>query len=303
MVKIVQANSSVSYLFYTRSFGTVCNSNISYYAIQYGYSRIVKLDTDWNYIKSLSISGVMFMNTLVDNNVRRMFISKYNGLSEIDENLNMVKSVSVMGWNYGLYFNSISVQLLVASGTYAIINVFNLNLTLIGNITVPYTNNYILEYNGRLFVSSQSSYIMVLQNQTFDHSFSTLCSYIQTFAVDKNGILAINCYSIIYLYNVNGTYTGQSWQSPISYSMSINFDINGDLIISNYYGLYVFSALVQTSVNSSSFSSFTTSDSCLIKGLFLIKFLNVYFKIKFFLRFGFGYVTCQLSSFKIHNLW
>ncbi len=88
------------------------------------------------------------MITLVDNNVRRLFISSDLGMTEIDENLNQIKSVFVTGSNFGLYFNSTSVQLLVASGSYAIINVFNLNLTLIGNITVPYTNNYILEYNG-----------------------------------------------------------------------------------------------------------------------------------------------------------
>ena len=122
-----------------------------------------------------------------------------------DENLNHVNSVSVTGYNYGLYFNSTSVQLLVASGSYAIINVFNLNLTLIGNITVPYTNKYILEYNGLLYVSSDLSYIMVLENQIFHHSFSTLCSYIRNFAIDQNGILAISCDTgIIYLYTANG---------------------------------------------------------------------------------------------------
>ena len=110
--------------------------------MQYEKSRIVNFDTDWNYIKF----GVEFMITLVDENVKRLFISAQNSLSEIDENLNLVKSISVIGLHTGLYFNTSSVQLLVASGTYAIINVFNLNLTLIGNISVPYTNNYILEY-------------------------------------------------------------------------------------------------------------------------------------------------------------
>ena len=149
------------------------------------------------------------MITLVDNNVKRLFISRYNGLTELDENLNHVNSVSVPGNNYGLYFNSTSVQLLVASGSYAIINVFNLNLTLIGNITVPYKNNYILEYNGLLYVSSQSSYVMVFENQIFNHSFSTFCDSIRNFAIDQNGILAISCSNgLIYLYNNNGSYKG-----------------------------------------------------------------------------------------------
>jgi hypothetical protein len=210
LIKMIQLNSSFNNLFYTYSFGMVCNSNISFYVMQYGYSRIIKFDKDWNLIKYSSISSNYFMITLVDNNVKRLFISRYDGITEIDENLNLIKSVSLTGYNYGLYFNSTSVQLLVASGSYATINVFDLNLTLIGNITVPYTNNYILEYNGLLYISSESSYMMVLENQILNHSFSTLCIYIQNFAIDQNGILAISCScnNIIYLYTSNGTYTG-----------------------------------------------------------------------------------------------
>jgi hypothetical protein len=101
----------------------VCNSNISFYLMQYGYSRIIKFDKDWNLIKYISISN-NFMITLEDNNDKRLFISRYNGMAEIIKNLNQVKSVIVTGKNYGLYFKSPSVQLLVASGSYAIINIF-----------------------------------------------------------------------------------------------------------------------------------------------------------------------------------
>ncbi len=264
-IKIIQLNSSFYDLLNTYSFGMVCNSNISYYLMHYGYSRIIKFDKDWNFIKYSSITN-NFMITLVDNNVRRLFISSYSRVTELDENLNPVKSVSATGSNFGLYFNSTSVQLLVASGSYAIINVFNLNLTLIGNISVPHTNNYILDYNGLLYVSSQLSYMMVLENQIFHHSFSTLCSYIRNFAIDQNGILAISCLNgLIYLYNINGTYTGQSWQSPIYNLNSIKFDNNGNLVISNQYGLYIFNSepLNQTIENSTTFLS---CDYCLIKG-------------------------------------
>jgi hypothetical protein len=258
----------------------VCNSNISFYVMQYGYSRIIKFDKDWNLIKYSSISNY-FMITLVDNNVKRLFISRYNGLTEIDENLNLIKSVSVPGNNYGLYFNSTSVQLLVASGSYEIINVFNLNLTLIGNIKVPYTNNYILEYTGLLNVSSQLSYIMVLENQIFNHSFSTYCYYIRNFEIDQNGILAISCHTgVIYLYTRNGTYTGQSWQSPIYYPSSISFDSNGNPVISDDHGLYIFNSdpFIQTIDYS---STFTSSDYCFNKSevvlFYLTQTINLFF--------------------------
>ena len=102
-----------------------------------------------------------------------------------------------------------------------------------------------MEYNGVLYVSSTSSYMMVLVNQIFRFSFSTFCSIIRTFTIDQNGVLAIYCETgIIYLYNSNGTYTVQSLQSPIYYPISINFDSSGNLVISNYHGLYIFSSLI-----------------------------------------------------------
>jgi hypothetical protein len=244
LIKMIQLNSSFNNLFYTYSFGMVCNSNISFYVMQYGYSRIIKFDKDWNLIKYTSFYSNYFMITLVDNNVKRLFATRYNGMAELDENLNLVKSVSVTGYNYGLYFNSTSVQLLVASGSNAIINVFNLNLKLIGNIPVAHTNNYILEYNGLLYVSSQSSYVMVLENQIFNHSFSTLCSIIRNFAIDQNGILAISCDTgIIYLYTANGfikyhfmrvNYMNKSI-STHAYPKFITFDSNYRFLITSYY--------------------------------------------------------------------
>ena len=154
LVKIITANKSVNYLYSTYSFGMVCNSNISSYVIQSIYDRILKFDQDWNLIKYSKLPSSNFMITLVDNNVKRLFITRDSYITEIDENLNQIKSVSITGYNYGLYFNSTSIQLLVASGSNATINVFDLNLILMGNISVPYTNNYILEYNGLLYVSS-----------------------------------------------------------------------------------------------------------------------------------------------------
>ena len=154
MIKMTQLNSSFNYLIQTYSFGMVCNSNFSNYVMNYGSSRVIKFDKDWNLIKYVLISSY-FMIALVYNNVKRLFVSSFSSITEIDENLNKIKSVSVYGYyNYGLYFNSTSVHLLVASGYYPIIHVLNLNLTLIQNITVPYTNNYIMEYNGLLYVSS-----------------------------------------------------------------------------------------------------------------------------------------------------
>jgi hypothetical protein len=117
--------------------------------------------------------------------------------------------------------------------------------------------------------------MMVLENQIFHYSSSTLCSITRNFAIDQNGILAISCSynNIIYLYTSNGTYTGQSWQSPVYYPNSINFDSNGNLVISNYYGLYIFNSdpFIQTIDNS---STFTSCDYCFNKSEVVLFYLT-----------------------------
>jgi hypothetical protein len=59
---------------------------------------------------------------------------------------------------------------------------------------------------------------MVLKNEIVALIFSTVCTTIQALEIDQSGIMALNCYiwpsSIIYLYDSNGTFTGQTWVSP-----------------------------------------------------------------------------------------
>ncbi len=73
---------------------------------------------------------------------------------------------------------------------------------------------------------------MVLKNEIVALIFSTVCTTIQTLEIDQSGIMALNCYiwpsSIIYLYDSNETFTGQTWVSPGIGSRSIGFDYSGN---------------------------------------------------------------------------
>ena len=127
--------------------------------------RIAKYNRNWNYENMTSISYPKFMLTLLINNTEIILVSRSNYITLMDENLKVVESTAVRGTNEGLYFKVSSSVLFVATSSFSVINVFNLNLTLLRNITVPYQTKYIAEYNGSLNVSSTVSFIMVFENE------------------------------------------------------------------------------------------------------------------------------------------
>lgn len=268
LIKTVKSFSNISFTI-VLSFGVTCDSNTSYFAIG---NVIAKYDQDWKYINSsYSLNSPRYILTLNDTCTKRLFLSQVNGLSEIDENLKVIKNVPFTGINEGLCFNHTSSLLLVASSTSPFINVFNLNLEFIRNIPIPYASNYIVEYDGLLLVSSTTSYVIVLKNENLYYTFNTLCASIRTLAIDQYGIIALNCYgkpnNTIYLYTINGSFTGQSWQAPVLQATQINFDNYGNLVVSAYNTIYVFSSspVVTNETSAIRYNNFCVLDSCLKK--------------------------------------
>ena len=210
------------------------------------------------------------MLSVLQNNTNRLFVSSYCGVFGLYENLTIFNIYSPCNSYAGLYFNSTANYLLVSTKSSARIDVFNSNLTLLKSISVSYQNNYIVEYNGLLYVSSTSSFIMVLQNEIQIFTFSTLCASINTIAIDSYGIIAVNCYSYsqnnIYFYYTNGSYTGTTWSSPIPLISNIGFDPIGNLIMVAPFGIYFFSQSNQLHELSNT-AGYSVKDACVDKGM------------------------------------
>jgi hypothetical protein len=51
-----------------------------------------------------------------------------------------------------------------------------------------------------LYVSSLSSYVMIIKDEIFDYSFNTACSNMRKLAIDQYGLIAVNCYDTITNY-------------------------------------------------------------------------------------------------------
>jgi hypothetical protein len=98
---------------------------------------------------------------------------------------------------------------LVSTNSFSNIELFSQNLTFVRKINLPYPRNNIVEYNGSLYVSSLSSYVMIIKDEIFDYSFNTACSNMRKLAIDQYGLIAVNCYdtitNYILLYSTDGT--------------------------------------------------------------------------------------------------
>jgi hypothetical protein len=272
LVKIIKTYGQKLYLENVRSHGISCS--IYFYILNSNPSIIAKYDMNWNFINFTTLvtspKNILIINS---NNTKRLFVTQTNGLCEIDENLNKVKSVTLSGSNEGLYFNSSNSLLYVSTSTFNIIYVFSLNLTLIRKISVSFPNFSIFAFNGLMFVATITSDIMVLQNEVIVYTFTTSCTSIKALMIDKFGIIALNCYfgsvsSNITFYYLNGSFTGKTYQIPVQYANNFGFDHNGNWILASYSGIFVFSSTTPIIINTN--YSFDASNKCNNKGNFWI---------------------------------
>ena len=208
--------------------------------------------------------AVSFTNS--SNTYKLLYMTANGGLYEIDENLIIQRFFAAINGYEGLYYNSSGDYLLVTTSSFSRIDVYARNFSLLRSISVSYPNNYIAEYNGLLYVSSTSSYVVVLQNEVVVNSFSTLGSTMKTLLIDQNGLIAVNHYSpnlqYIYLYYPNGSYSGIQWLSTIPYTNHIGFDTNGNLLLSSENGIYIFNTPAASFSNDTMFSN---ADTCVIR--------------------------------------
>jgi hypothetical protein len=275
LVKIIKTYGQKIYLENVRSFGISCS--IYFYILNYNPSIIAKYDMNWNFINFTKLVTSPKNILIIDsNNTKRLFVTQTNGLCEIDENLNKVNSVALIGSNEGLYFNSSNSLLYVSTSSLNIIYVFSLNLTLIRKISVSLPNYSIFAFNRLMFVSTITSDIMVLQNEKIIYTFATSCFSIKTLMIDKFGIIALNCYisyaiNNITFYYLNGSFTGETFRIPVAFPNNFGFDHNGNLILTSSSGIFVFS-FTKPIINNTNYS-FDASNKCNNKGDFLI-FIN-----------------------------
>jgi hypothetical protein len=175
---------------------------------------------------------------------KQLYITGDGNIQKRDQNLNLIKQFNNPGVQYyrGIYYKITNDLIFVGTQAGQSIDVFNQNLTLVGNInTTGYTPYSIAEYDNKMFVGTIEGSILVIDNEVIIRSFTTVFSNIYTIMIDTDGNMLVlsRTNSIVYLYHTNGTNLGKSISTSSS-PMFINFDSKGRLIITTEYDIKIY---------------------------------------------------------------
>lgn len=221
------------------------SSNQTVYYITASLGQIFTFDDNWNYVATKSsLTSVTFMITIGC----FFFITSNTNIWKTDQQLNLIKQYNPVGTSNfkGLFYNSTNNWIYVAAQSTYSIQLFDLDLTLKGNIsTSPYQPWAITGYINQIFVGTTNGTIIVIVNEQVINQFN-VCGgsavIVESILLDKFGNMATACSGNfqLYLYNINGTFKNKS-MSVAGTPWYINFDSKSRLVVVSYgHGIYVF---------------------------------------------------------------
>ncbi len=229
-------------------FATVCDSSGNYnyvvdneFCFDSNFGRIIMFDDDWNYLNFININYPVSMISFRKNDTIILVITSRYGIYSYDKNMNIINSYNNFSIQYSkMYYNSSIDQLYVLSYAYSRIDVYNHALGFIKSIQLPYRPNDIDAINGSIYVVTESSsLIYVIQNDIINKTIATTHTWIYSILVDNYGQFSIlEYYRNIYVYYVNGSYSGVSW-NILPDVIEMSFDSHGDLVLVTSNGLFI----------------------------------------------------------------
>jgi hypothetical protein len=226
-------------------FSIIDDANATYYALDDlndGInSNFVLYDRNWTYLTYKTLFIYLPVSIISFNN--ELFITGNDGIYKTDKSLNIVGSYISTGAEYtGIYYNSTSDNLYVASYSFNRIDLFYRNLTFISTISLTNQPWTLTENNGKLYVGLIDGSISVLENNLVVKTITTLCTgLINSIVIDENELMAVLCNgnNMLYLYSTNASYTGKNMTTPL-YPVFTNYDLNGNFIIAGSYQINLY---------------------------------------------------------------
>ena len=120
-------------------FETIVDNNLtSYYAVDYGAGKIIRINENWEFLSIKTIAYGCFIK-LVEN---EFFISSESGILKTDKDLNIIK-IFLNGTLYrGLYYNETSKNIFGVCWNAYIIEIFDKNFNLLDSISTGSYNPF-----------------------------------------------------------------------------------------------------------------------------------------------------------------
>lgn len=144
-----------------------------------------------------------------------LYTGDSNGILKTDTNLNVLSSYTPTagGLYYSIYHNQHNKTIIAANRNINRIEIIDLNLNLMGTISVSSSTNEILlgvyMHKNIIYASTKTGKILVTNNVNVVSSFTTACNGNQIFQIyiDPCGLITVPCFDnyYVYFYNINGT--------------------------------------------------------------------------------------------------
>ena len=221
-------------------------SKTSYFITNHYLGRIYLFDENWNFAaltESQSFPNAAFMMTINGS----FFIKGDAWIWKTDLLFTILHqfSPSVAPGYRGSYYNCTNNILYVAGYKLNSIQLFDLNLTSIGEISTNSFYTYsVSAYENEMFVGTTNGKILVILNNIITNTFSG-CNgnsvQLLMFLIDEFDNMMTSCDNQnLYLYNINGSYTNKQITPPSSASF-IGFDSKLRFLTVSYgSGIYIY---------------------------------------------------------------
>lgn len=234
-----------TYFISAKQVANVCNNSV--YVLDYSANKMIQFDNSWNYVKVVNFYYPIFMIAINTNDYGvSLFLINLYGIYCFDTSINLINSYINYNAQYTrMHYNSTSGYLYVLSKVNKTIDVFTDELAFVKSISIsPYIPVDIDEYNDLLYVAVSlniNSSILALQNDLIVSIISTTCSSITSLKIDQYGNIAIVCSNdIISIYSINDkTFSNISWISAVANINDIEFDSNGNLVLTAQNGIFL----------------------------------------------------------------
>ena len=198
-----------------RGFGQIKNSSniTSYYVADVNASLILKFNDNWLFLFSTNITSPNYMISVDE----QLFVTSNEGIIKMDQYLNVLQIYNSLPY-IGICYNETNRTFLVISNILQQIDIFDLNLRNVENISLSsYSPPWsLVKYNNKLYVGTINSEILVIENKIVTQKFDIcmgITSYINSILVDQYDYMAVVCGAedVTHLYYTNGSWVGISW--------------------------------------------------------------------------------------------
>ena len=216
-------------------FGTYSSSNTTYYYVMdIGNNKVYILNDEWKFISLKTFSNTFYMISIG----KGLYMTVDKKVWKVDQDLNILINYNPGGdpGYRGISYNPSNGLIYVVAYFLDEIQLFNLNLTLIGRFsTSPHTPFSITVSSNQLYVGTLEGIVIVYQNEIIINHFNGCdgnSTALSSLLLDQNGYMATTCYypsNKLYLYSQNGSFTGKSLTTPNN-PFCIGFDSKGRLI-------------------------------------------------------------------------